>query len=147
MTPEQPPLHAARSILRQVVEAYIAHGQPVGSKTLVAGGIEASSSTVRYELAELEQLGMLAHPHTSAGRIPTDVGYRYYADLLLHSPLQPAPLPVDLSAAQREIDAALRTTAETLAQMTNLLAVVSSPPRSRPRSSATSSSCRCSPRS
>jgi heat-inducible transcriptional repressor len=127
MTPERALSSRQELILRQVVEAYIAHGLPVGSKTLVAGGIEASSSTVRYELAELEQLGMLAHPHTSAGRVPTDHGYRYYADLLLHSPMPPAPLPVDLSAAQREIDAALRTTADTLAQMTNLLAVVSSP--------------------
>jgi heat-inducible transcriptional repressor len=127
MTPERQLSRRQELILRQVVEAYIAHGQPVGSKTLVAGGIEASSSTVRHELAELEQLGMLAHPHTSAGRIPTDLGYRYYADLLLHAPMPPAPLPVDLSEAQREIDAALRTTAETLAQMTNLLAVVSSP--------------------
>jgi heat-inducible transcriptional repressor len=127
MTPERPLTPRQELILRQVVEAHIAHGLPVGSKTLVAGGIAASSSTVRYELAELESLGMLAHPHTSAGRVPTDVGYRYYADLLLHSPLQPAPLPVDLSVAQREIDAALRTTADALAQMTNLLAVVSSP--------------------
>src|SRR6185503_3121263 len=102
------------AILTQLIDAYIATGHPVGSKTLVElGAVEASSSTVRYELAELEQRGLLDHPHTSAGRVPTDLGYRYYADLLLHSPMPPAPLPVDLSAAQREIDAALRTTAET----------------------------------
>jgi heat-inducible transcriptional repressor len=115
-------------ILQRVVEAYVAGGQPVGSKTLVAAGaILASSSTVRYELAELEERGMLAHPHTSAGRVPTDSGYRYYAEMLLRSPQAPARLPVDLSLAHRELDEALRVTADALSQMTNLLAVVSAP--------------------
>src|SRR3954471_9558306 len=87
-------------LLRLVVETYIASGLPVGSKTLVAAGaVEASSSTVRAELAELEERGMLAHPHTSGGRVPTDRGYRYYADLLLGPPPAPEPLPIDLSLA------------------------------------------------
>src|SRR5207302_1701262 len=60
-------------ILRRVVTDYIETGHPVGSKALVeSGAVDASSSTVRYELAELESLGLLGHPHTSAGRVPTD---------------------------------------------------------------------------
>jgi heat-inducible transcriptional repressor len=85
-------------ILTRVVTEYIATGHPVGSKSLVASGVvDASSSTVRYELAELESLGLLGHPHTSAGRVPTDAGYRLYADELLEQPLGAAQLPIDLS--------------------------------------------------
>src|SRR6185437_14507237 len=74
-------------ILTRVVDSYIATGHPVGSKALVeAGVVEASPSTVRYELAELEALGLLGHPHTSAGRVPTDAGYRLYAEGLLDQP-------------------------------------------------------------
>ena len=74
-------------ILRQVVEEYVATGQPVGSKTLVErGGLGVSPSTVRNELAELERLGLLTHPHTSAGRVPTEAGYRLYVDQLLSGP-------------------------------------------------------------
>jgi len=115
-------------ILRELVAAYIAEGEPVGSRTLVEGGaVTASPSTVRSELAELEHLGMLGHPHTSAGRVPTDVGYRYYAQLMLRSPLEPARMPIVLGHAHHEIEAALRTTAEALAEMTNLLAAISAP--------------------
>ena len=70
-----------RAILRLLVEEYIATGEPVGSKGLVErSGLTISASTVRNELAELESLGLLTHPHTSAGRVPTDSGYRFYAD-------------------------------------------------------------------
>ena len=72
------------AILARVVEAYVATGAPVGSKTLVEqGAIDVSSSTVRNDLAVLEELGLLMHPHTSAGRVPTEQGYRFYADRLL----------------------------------------------------------------
>ncbi len=90
--------------------------------------IDASASTVRYELAELESRGLLNHPHTSAGRVPTDAGYRLYADLLLQQPLGSARLPVDLSATRSEIDTALRTTTEMLSHVTSLLALVTAPP-------------------
>src|SRR5438067_1846274 len=73
-----------RSLLRGLVEEHIATGQPVGSRTLVERtGLRVSSSTVRAELAELEALGLLTHPHTSARRVPTEAAYRYYADGLL----------------------------------------------------------------
>jgi heat-inducible transcriptional repressor len=116
-------------ILTRVVTEYIATGHPVGSKALVeSGAVDASSSTVRYELAELESLGLLDHPHTSAGRVPTDAGYRLYADQLLEQPLGAARLPIDLSQVRNEVDAALRNTTEMMSQVTNLLAVVTAPP-------------------
>jgi heat-inducible transcriptional repressor len=116
-------------ILSRVVAEYIATGHPVGSRTLVEGrAVAASPSTVRYELAELEARGLLMHPHTSAGRVPTDAGYRYYVEGLLEHQAPPEPLEIDLSTARSEIDAALRTTTEMLSQVTNLLALVSAPP-------------------
>ena len=119
-----------RRILRGVVEGYVATGQPVGSSTLVERtGLDVSSSTARSELAELEARGLLTHPHTSAGRVPTERGYRYYADRLLER-LEPQleGFPLDLSAARTEVDAALQATTETLSDLTRLLALVSAPP-------------------
>lgn len=116
-------------ILRHVVSEYIASGHPVGSKSLVeSGAVDASPSTVRYELAQLESRGLLNHPHTSAGRVPTDAGYRIYAEELMEQPMPPAALPVDLSAVRNEVDTALRSTTEILSQVTSLLAVISAPP-------------------
>ena len=118
-----------QQILRRVVEEFVATGQPVGSKTLVAKtGLDAAASTVRADLAELESRGLLTHPHTSAGRVPTESGYRYYADELLHRP-QPAPaeFPLDLHTTRREVEAALQATTEMLSQVTRLLALVSAP--------------------
>jgi heat-inducible transcriptional repressor len=117
-------------ILRRVVEEYVAGGQPVGSKMLVArAGMTVSPSTVRNELAELERLGLLTHPHTSAGRIPTEAGYRYYAAAVLDRlEPQPSPFPLDLAAARSELEAVLQETTETLSQATRLLALVSAPP-------------------
>ncbi len=117
-------------ILAHVVEAYVSTGSPVGSKTLVRRGrLEAAPSTVRHELAVLEEQGLLTHPHTSAGRLPTDLGYRYYVDRVLER-LEPRPggFPLDLSDAEREVDEALRATTDALAQVTHLLALVSAPP-------------------
>src|SRR5512133_3556561 len=117
-------------ILRRVVEEFVASGQPVGSKTIVdKGGIAAGSSTVRAELAELESLGLLTHPHTSAGRVPTEQGYRCYADeLLLRPESQPAEFPLDLHTTRTEVESALQATTEMLSQVTRLLALVSAPP-------------------
>ena len=119
-----------REILRRVVEEHVATGQPVGSKSLVeAGGLDVSASTVRSELAELETLGFLTHPHTSAGRVPTEHGYRLYAEGLLHR-LEPRPpsFPLDLTTARTEVDAAMRATTEMVSELTRLLALVSAPP-------------------
>jgi heat-inducible transcriptional repressor len=119
-----------RAILRGVVEEYVSTRQPVGSRTLVERTeLDVSPSTVRGELAELEAHGLLTHPHTSAGRIPTERGYRYYADRLLER-LEPQPggFPLDLTTARTEVDAALQATTEMLSELTRLLALVSAPP-------------------
>ena len=119
-----------RDILARVIEAYISTGQPVGSRYLVERtGLNVSSSTVRHELAELEARGLLTHPHTSAGRVPTEQGYRFYADeLLAQQDPRPTAFPLGLSVLRREIDAALEATSEMLSQVTHLLALVSAPP-------------------
>jgi heat-inducible transcriptional repressor len=124
LTPRQ------EEILARVVEEYVATGSPVGSKALVERSrLDVSPSTVRYELAVLEEQGLLTHPHTSAGRVPTDLGYRFFVDRLLEG-LEPRPaeIDLDLSRVETQVDSALRTTTEALAQVTHLLALVSAPP-------------------
>jgi heat-inducible transcriptional repressor len=119
-----------QEILKRVVEEYVATGAPVGSRHLVEiTGLTVSPSTVRSELAYLEELGLLTHPHTSAGRVPTDWGYRFYVDGLLER-LEPRPggFPLDLTTDRSEVEAALQATTEALAQVTRLLALVSAPP-------------------
>jgi heat-inducible transcriptional repressor len=117
-------------ILRKVVELYAATGEPAGSKTLAADAeIGAGPSTVRNELAVLEELGLLAHPHTSAGRVPTDGGHRWYVDHIREAGLvKTGDRPLGLQLVRREIDEAMRVTSETLSQVTNMLAIVSAPP-------------------
>src|SRR6266550_134967 len=114
-----------QEILRRVVQEYVATAQPVGSKSLVArAAMQVSSSTVRSELAELEARGFLTHPHTSAGRVPTERGYRLYADELLGR-LEPQPpaFPLDLTSTSTEVESALQATTEMLSQVTRLLAL------------------------
>ncbi len=81
---ERPELGPRKSaVLRAVVEQYVRSGEPVGSETIAEhSGLGVSSATIRNEMAALEELGYLSHPHTSAGRIPTDTGYRHYVDSL-----------------------------------------------------------------
>jgi heat-inducible transcriptional repressor len=71
------------AVLHAIVEEYVRSGEPVGSETIAErAGIGVSRATIRNEMAALEELGYLTHPHTSAGRIPTDIGYRHYVDSL-----------------------------------------------------------------
>ena len=115
-------------LLGKVIDEFNATGQPVGSKALAADpDVVAGPSTVRNELAVLEERGLLAHPHTSAGRVPTDAGYRYFVDRLLPARQEPRA-ELQLSLVRREVDEAMRVTTETLSQVTNLLAIVSAPP-------------------
>ncbi len=118
-----------RDILARVVEEYIATGQPVGSRYLVErAGLKVSPSTVRNELAELETRGLLTHPHTSAGRVPTELAYRLHADdLLARQEQRGGSFPLDLSDLRREIDSALEATSEVLSRATHMLALVSAP--------------------
>ena len=88
----------ARTLLKTLVERYIADGQPVGSRTLSrASGLELSPATIRNVMADLEDLGLIASPHTSAGRIPTPRGYRVFVDTMLTA-----------QALEHEVDAAAR---------------------------------------
>src|SRR6202051_1671717 len=74
----------AQLLLKALIENYIRDGQPVGSRTLSRdSGLSLSSATIRNVMADLEDLGFVASPHTSAGRIPTDKGYRFFVDTLL----------------------------------------------------------------
>jgi heat-inducible transcriptional repressor len=114
-------------VLRKVVEEYLVAGAPVGSKAVAAeADVEWGPSTVRHELQSLEELGLLAHPHTSAGRVPTEAGYRYFVDKLL--PNDQGTPTLSLSLMRRELDEAMRVTTETLSQVNNLLAIVTAPP-------------------
>jgi heat-inducible transcriptional repressor len=118
-------------ILRKIVEAHVDLDQPVGSKWIAdLEDVPWGPSTVRAELARLEEAGLLQHPHTSAGRVPTDVGYRRYVDELLAEGRLPvrARKTVELPAVRREVDEAMRATTEQLSQVTDLLALVTAPP-------------------
>jgi transcriptional regulator of heat shock response len=118
-------------ILRLVVDAYLASAKPVPSREVAERPeVEWGSSTVRAELAALEAAGYLTHPHTSAGRVPTDSGYRRYVDLLLASGALSveARVGLELSRLRREVDEAMRETTAVLAQVTDLMALATAPP-------------------
>lgn len=116
-----------------VVDAYLEAGRPIGSRA-IAGEADLGwgASTIRAELAALEREGLLTHPHTSAGRVPTEAGYRFYVDSLLASdaarPATPAAKQIELTRMRREVEEAMRETTTALAQITDLVALVSSPP-------------------
>jgi heat-inducible transcriptional repressor len=140
MSPEklQPRLSERQErILELVVDSYLESGRPVSSRAIASSEeIEWSPSTVRSELAALERTGYLNHPHTSAGRVPTDSGYRRYADSLVAAGQRlPARRHQDLELAQvrHEVDEAMRETTSALARVTDLLALVTAPPPSSAR--------------
>jgi heat-inducible transcriptional repressor len=124
-------------ILEMVVDDYLESGRPVGSRAIAERpGIEWGPSTVRSELAALEREGYLTHPHTSAGRVPTDSGYRFYADqLIVSGDRLPAERDSSLSLdrMRREVEEAMRETTAALSQMTDLLALATAPPPSTAR--------------
>ncbi len=117
-------------ILQLVVDAYLVSARPVPSKEVAElPEVEWGPSTVRAELALLEAAGYLTHPHTSAGRVPTDVGYRRYVDLLMESGAPPVETQAEfeLSRLRREVDEAMRETTAALAQVTDLVAMATAP--------------------
>jgi heat-inducible transcriptional repressor len=124
-------------VLSLVVSSYLDDGRPVGSRAIAErDDVEWGPSTVRNELAALEKRGMLTHPHTSAGRVPTDAGYRFFADSLLESSdALPAPRGpgLELTQMRREVDEAMRETTSALSRITDLMALVSAPPPSTAR--------------
>jgi heat-inducible transcriptional repressor len=121
-----------RDLLRAVIREYIATAQPVASATLVRQyRLDVSSATVRNELAALEELGLLTHPHTSAGRVPTDLGYRYFIESLM---ALPGLLPDEQLTVSHQFQQALSNTSEwlrlaasTLARLTTEAAIVTPP--------------------
>src|SRR5688572_24118 len=74
----------AQVLLKTLIERYIAEGEPIGSRTLSKySGLDLSPATIRNVMSDLEELGLIASPHTSAGRVPTPLGYRFFVDTLL----------------------------------------------------------------
>src|SRR2546430_2646810 len=122
----------AQHLLRILIESYIRDGQPVGSRALSReSGLQLSSATVRNVMADLEELGFVASPHTSAGRVPTDKGYRFLVDTLL----QLRPLDEAASAElRRQVEASrdhptdlIATVSQLLSSATQLAGVVTLP--------------------
>ncbi len=114
----------AQSILRAVIEEYIASASPVGSQTLVERyHLQVSTATVRAILAELETEGLLSHPHTSAGRVPTDAGYRFYVESLTSevplSPIEQLMIRHQFGQVEFATDQWFRLAATTLASATH----------------------------
>ena len=122
----------ARQLLRVLVESYIRDGQPVGSRALSRdSGLSLSSATIRNVMADLEELGFVASPHTSAGRIPTDRGYRFFVDTLLRS-RPPETMPEDdlrraLGATAADPKAMVANASQLLSNLTRLAGVVTVP--------------------
>ncbi|MBI1931852.1 MAG: heat-inducible transcription repressor HrcA [Ignavibacteriales bacterium] len=121
-----------KSILRYVIHQFILTANPVGSRNLSKKfGIGYSPATIRNIMSDLEDSGLLGHPHTSAGRIPTDLGYRYYVNSLMDSP-KLNPSEVDFIESQLEqltfdTNEILKVTSSILSSLTNQLAYVSYP--------------------
>lgn len=118
-------------LLRLLVDAHLASAKPVASKALAQQReVEWGSSTVRAELAQLEAEGYLTHPHTSAGRVPTEAGYRLYVNRMIESgaPRGEPEVELELSQLRREVDEAMRETTAALAQVTDLVAMATAPP-------------------
>ena len=121
------------AILSAIVREYIETAQPVGSGRIAAApGVDVSPATVRNEMAALEDLGYLAQPHTSAGRIPTDKGYRFFVDKLRDedrslAPQDPATVRDLFAGAHGQLEAMMERTSDLLTQMTDWTAVVVGP--------------------
>ncbi|MGA9422742.1 MAG: heat-inducible transcriptional repressor HrcA [Rhodanobacteraceae bacterium] len=123
----------SRQLLRSLIARYIAEGQPVGSRTLArSSGLEVSPATIRNIMADLEELGLVSAPHTSAGRVPTAQGYRVFVDSLLE--LEPLK-DIQIEQLRRELPAdagtpeLLSSASSLLSEMTRFVGVVSVPKR------------------
>src|SRR5574343_1372570 len=117
----------AKTLLKTLVERYIADGQPVGSRTLSkASGLELSAATIRNVMADLEELGLIASPHTSAGRIPTARGYRLFVDTMLTA--QPGLIGVETAQLQPDQpQRVIASAAQMLSNLSSFVGVVTAP--------------------
>ena len=121
-----------KQILKAIVEAHIDGGEPVGSKYILQNTLmSCSSATIRNEMAELEQMGYLVQPHTSAGRVPSELGYRFYVDQLVEQYAQATHDVVRinqlLKAKMTEIDQILETASRLASSMTNYTGIAIKP--------------------
>ena len=119
-------------ILKAIVDAHIADGEPVGSKYLMESKqIPCSSATIRNEMAELEAMGYLEQPHTSAGRVPSELGYRFYVDSLVEHYAMTAKeiteINQTLRAKMAELDQILLTASKVASSMTNYTGIAIKP--------------------
>jgi heat-inducible transcriptional repressor len=117
-----------KRILRSIIDAHIAMGEPIGSKYLVTSAeIPFSSATIRNEMAELTEMGYLEQPHTSAGRVPTQLGYRFYVDSLMESYKLTATEIVALNNMLKskigELDTIIQSASKLVANLTNYTSV------------------------
>ena len=124
----------ARTLLKTLVERYIADGTPVGSRTLSrTSGLELSPATIRNVMADLEDLGLIASPHTSSGRIPTARGYRLFVDTMLTArPVDMSHIPADVAAAGSALhpdqpQRVIAQAASLLSNLSNFVGVVMAP--------------------
>ena len=124
----------AKSLLKTLVERYIADGQPVGSRTLSkASGLELSPATIRNVMADLEDMGLIVSPHTSAGRVPTARGYRLFVDAMLTvQPGQLGHVPADVAAASGQLhpdqpQRVIAQAAQLLSSLSSFVGVVTAP--------------------
>lgn len=121
------------TILKAIIQNYLETGEPVGSRTLSKyTDLKLSSATIRNEMADLEDLGYIFQPHTSAGRIPSDKGYRFYVDLLMEKKEQEISEREDaLLEKTDKVEKVLQQAAKVLASNTNYATMVSAPVNSR----------------
>lgn len=118
----------AKLLLKALVERYIADGQPVGSRTLSqASGLDLSPATIRNVMADLEELGLIASPHTSSGRIPTARGYRLFVDTMLT--VQRDPLATTPHLAAEQPQRVIANAAQLLSNLSQFVGVVMAPRR------------------
>jgi len=125
----------AQLLLKSLVDIYISDGQPVGSKTLAeSSGLDVSSATIRNVMSQLDKLGLVHAPHTSAGRIPTEMGYRFFIDSLMEM----QPLTADrLGTINQELnanqstDSLINTASTLLSDFTEMAGIVTIPKRSQ----------------
>jgi heat-inducible transcriptional repressor len=131
--PPQPLTDRERRVLEAVIQSYVETAEPAGSRTISRRfGIGVSPATVRNTMSDLEEKGFLFHPHTSAGRVPTDMAYRVYVDSLMHAPAaldqgSRERLIGEMSAGGTAIEAILRRAAQVLGVLTQELGVALGP--------------------
>jgi heat-inducible transcriptional repressor len=124
-----------KEILREVILRFIEHAEPIPSQSIAENSsLELSSATIRKEMAELEEMGYLNHPHTSAGRIPSDKGYRFFVDNFvmdrsrIEYKLEKEVPPINIMVEKdMEIETILQRSSEQLAKITNYLSMIVAP--------------------